>query len=121
MNIHKIPIKYQENTKKFGTENPIPIWFWYFLGIPNFWLPIYITNWDHHASSATHGYQPTGNRGLVRNRQTLFVRIVFFSIEKQPETVSTVTSVGSYRDHQLLSQRSTKTQATKTHEVPNVK
>ena len=46
MNIHKIPIKYQENTNKFGTEIPNTDLVWYFLGIPNFWLPIDITNWD---------------------------------------------------------------------------
>ena len=39
----KISIKYQENTKKFGTEIPIPIWCWYFLGIPNFLFEIDIT------------------------------------------------------------------------------
>ena len=40
----KIPIKYQENTKKFETQYQIPIWYWYFLGIPNSWLPIDITS-----------------------------------------------------------------------------
>ena len=40
--------KCRYNTKKIprnlGQKYQIPIWFWYFLGIPNFWLPIDITN-----------------------------------------------------------------------------
>ena len=52
----KIPRKYQEiwnrNTKYhrllYNIEKSvqIPIWYWYFLGIPNFWLPVGITNRD---------------------------------------------------------------------------
>ena len=59
--------------------------------------------------------------GWLEIDKHLSLELCFFSIEKQPETVSPVTSIGSYRDHQLLSQRSTKTQVTKTHEVPNLK
>ena len=43
-NVLKIPITYQENTNKFGHKYQIPIWYRYFLGIPNFWLPIDITS-----------------------------------------------------------------------------
>ena len=39
--------KYRLNTKKIpknlGQKCQIPIWYWYFLGIPNFWFPIDIT------------------------------------------------------------------------------
>ena len=38
-NAKKIP-------RNLGQKCQIPIWFWYFLGIPNFWLPIYITSGD---------------------------------------------------------------------------
>ena len=38
----------QKTTRKipmnFGQIYQIPIWYWYFLGIPNFWFPIDITN-----------------------------------------------------------------------------
>ena len=33
----------EKNTKKFGQKYQIPIWYWYFLGIPNFWWTIDIT------------------------------------------------------------------------------
>ena len=40
--------KYPYNTKKIprnlGYTYQIPIWYWYFLGIPNFWFPIDITS-----------------------------------------------------------------------------
>ena len=46
----KIPIKYQENTKKIprnlGQKYQIPISYWYFLGIPNSWFPIDIITSD---------------------------------------------------------------------------
>ena len=39
-NTKKIP-------KKLGQDYQIPIWYCYFLGIPNFWFPIDITIMDH--------------------------------------------------------------------------
>ena len=40
--------RYRWNTKTIprnvGQKYQIPIWYWYFLGIPNFWLPIDITS-----------------------------------------------------------------------------
>ena len=42
--------RYRSNTKKIprnlGHKYQIPIWYWYFLGIPNSWLPIDITSLD---------------------------------------------------------------------------
>ena len=32
--------------RNFGQKYQIPIWYWYFLGMPNFWFPIDITTLD---------------------------------------------------------------------------
>ena len=43
-----MPIKYQKKIpRNLGQEYQIPIWYWYFLDIPNFWFPIYITSQYH--------------------------------------------------------------------------
>ena len=41
-NTDKIP-------RNLGQKNQTPIWYWYFLGIPNFWLPIDITTTYPHS------------------------------------------------------------------------
>ena len=44
LSVLKMPINTKKIPRKLGQKYQIPIWFGYFLGIPNFWLPIVITN-----------------------------------------------------------------------------